>query len=51
MIEEYKKMKWFFIWVLLLAGGMVFSNMSGYRVFSSGGQQQWKAGGPGLYHK
>jgi len=51
MFKEYKKLSWFFIWALLLACGMIFSNMTGYRILTFSGQQQWTAGGPGGYHK
>jgi hypothetical protein len=50
MIKEFKKLSWFFIWALLLAGCMLFCNFTGYRVFSFSNQQQWQAGGAG-YHK
>ena len=50
MVNEYKKLKWFFLWALLLAGVMLFCNFTGYRVFSLTNQQKWTARGPG-YHK
>ncbi|WP_153825435.1 hypothetical protein [Niastella caeni] len=50
MFKEYKKLSWFFIWALLMAGGMMYANYSGYRIFTFNSQQQWNAGGPG-YHK
>jgi hypothetical protein len=50
MFNEYKKLKWFFLWALLMAGCMLYSNYSGYRMFTFGSQQQWNAAGAG-YHK
>jgi hypothetical protein len=51
MFNEYKKLGWFFIWILILAGCMAYSNLSGYRIFTFSSQQQWNAGGPAGYHK
>lgn len=50
MFKEYKKLSWFFIWALVMAGCMLYANFSGYRIFSFNSQEKWAAGGPG-YHK
>jgi len=49
--KEIKKMGWYYIWVLILAVSMAFSNLTGYRILTFGGQQQWAPGGPTAYHK
>jgi hypothetical protein len=45
-----RKLAWYYVIVLLLAGGMMFANMTGWRIFTSNSQQAWGASGPG-YHK
>jgi len=41
-----------FFWVaLVLLGWLVYSDISGWRIFSFGNQQNWSASGPGGYHK
>jgi hypothetical protein len=45
-----RKLGWYYILALLLAGGMTYANYTGWRIFSFGSQQTWSSSGPG-YHK
>jgi hypothetical protein len=38
--------RWFILVTLLTVGTLTYANLTGWRIFS-GGQEQWKASGPG----
>jgi len=50
MMNNIKKLAWYYILFLGLAGWMVYANMHGWRVFIPNQQQTWSSSGPG-YHK
>jgi hypothetical protein len=42
--------RWFIIIMLVLVVGLVYADLTGWRLFTFSNQQQWNASGPG-YHK
>ncbi|WP_315817557.1 hypothetical protein [Paraflavitalea speifideaquila] len=45
-----KKMGWFYLLVIILAGWMTYANLTGWKLFYSNAPQTWSSSGPG-YHK
>ncbi|ACU59067.1 hypothetical protein [Chitinophaga pinensis] len=43
--------RWFLLILALLSGVLLYSDSSGYRIFSGSGQQQWNASGQQHFHK
>jgi len=48
--SPYFPYRWFVMIVLVVAGWLVYYDVTGRRVFQFSNQQQWSSNGPG-YHK
>ena len=42
--------RWYLVYALVIMGIMVYSDLTGYRIFDFSGGQSWSSRGPG-YHK
>ncbi len=40
-------MRWYLVFATAMLGWLGYANYTGWRLFSSGNQQQWSASGPG----
>jgi len=43
--------RWFLVFALALATLMSYADLTGWRLLSFSGQQQWNSSGPGTHHK